>query len=201
MATINWPTSAAFVPREVTWGARVPKSRWAGFFTADEQSISHLADRIALTLDLRPCNPAEGAEREALFTELVSAGHFVRLGHPLRPEPLGTLRGTPTVAATAAAGVRTVQVQGLAGDTLKGGDILSVGNQLLPVAYAGSVANGAGLLVVPLQLPLRVAVAAAAAVAWQAPTGLFQLVPPQLDFSYGRGQWQRGISLAFRERF
>jgi hypothetical protein len=199
MATVDWPTSPAFRAREITLGVDVPKSAWSGFFTANSQSISHLADRLTLSLELPPCTPQEAGEREAGFLDLVSQGHQVRLWHMARPEPQGTLRGAPTVAAAASAGARQVLVQSVPGATLLAGDLLGVGNQLLPVGPAGAVANGVGLLTVPLSLPLRVSLASGAAVIWQAPRGLFQLVQSSVALTYGRAAWQRAVSLAFRE--
>lgn len=199
MATIDWPALPCFRPRSVDWWVQSPKARFQAFYTGQEQSLSHLADRLRCTIELPPCSPAEGALREAWVQDLVSAGHTVRLGHLVRPEPLGSLRGLPTVAAPAAAGARTVQVQTTPGATLLGGDVLGVAQQLLLVAFAGAVANGTGLAVVPLQRPLLNPLVAGAAVAWQAPVGLWQLQVQQLAMGYGRAAWQRALAIPLRE--
>lgn len=199
MATVDWPTTPAFRPREVTLGVDVPKSAWSGFFTANSQSISHLADRLTLSIELPPCTPQEAGDREAGFLDLVSNGHQVRLWHMAREEPQGSMRGAPTVFAAAIAGARQIQIQSVPGVTLSAGDVLGVGNQLLPVGPGGSVANGVGVLTVPLSLPLRQGLASGAAVIWQAPRGIFQLVQSSVAVTYGRAAWQRGVSLTFRE--
>jgi hypothetical protein len=85
--------------------------------------------------------------------------------------------------------------------TLQAHDFLACNNQLLPVAYAGAVANDAGAATVPLSRPLQRPLTAGQAVVWQQPTGLFQLVSSELDFSHGRGRWQRALVLPFREVF
>lgn len=199
MATLDWPLGRAFEPRRFVFGARTPKSAFSGFFTGQTQSISHLGDRLRATVTLAKCEPVEAARREAFFMELASAGHWVRLGHLQRPEPIGTLRGAPTVAAPAAAGSRSITVQGVVGANLAGGDPLGVPGQLLLTGHAGVFANGAGQLVVPLVLPLRVSVAAGAAVTWQAPTTTFQLATAGLEFAYGRQAWQDEVELSFVE--
>lgn len=199
MATLDWPLGRAFEPRRFVFGARTPKSAFTGFFTGQTQSISHLADRLRATVTLAKCEPVEAARREAFFMELASAGHWVRLGHLQRPEPLGSLRGAPTVAVGTADGGRAITVQSVAGATLAPGDPLGVPGQLLLTGYAGAVANGGGLLVVPLVLPLRVDVAVGAAVTWQAPTTTFQLAADSLDFAYGRQAWQDELELSFVE--
>lgn len=199
MATVDWPLGHAFEPREFVVGASVPKSAFAGFFTGSSQSVSHLADRLRISITLLPCSPDEGALREAFITELVSAGHWVRLWHMIRSVPRGTLRGSPTISANAAAGARSVEISTTPGATLLGGDMLGAAGQLLPVGYAGAVADGGGNIIVPLQIPLRLPVSIGQAVTWAAPTGTFQLALDQVDVSYARGRWQQPVQLPFRE--
>jgi hypothetical protein len=194
---VNWPSAAAFQPRALSFGASTPKSAFAGFFTGQIQSIGHLSDRLRCTVTLPPCNAADGQAREAFFLALASTGDWVRMHHLHRTEPLGTLRGLPTVATSALAGARTLQVQTTAGATLIGGDMLSTGNQLLMTAYAGATADGAGVIAMPLVLPLALAVSAGASVAWQAPTALFQLASDLAEVGYGRGRWQAVLDLPF----
>lgn len=112
MAIWDWPAAAGFAPREVQVGVRTPKAGWQAAFSGDRTRLSHLGDRLRMTLRLPGCTPAEGAVREAFVTELVSAGHQVRLGRLDRPAPAGTLRGSPVVAVDAPAGARSVQVSG-----------------------------------------------------------------------------------------
>ena len=45
-------------------------------------------------------------------------------------------------SSAASAGARTLVVQGVAGDTLLGGDMLGVNGQLVMTGYTGAVANG-----------------------------------------------------------
>lgn len=201
MATIDWPAGRTWTPASMRWGASTPKSAWAAYFTGQVQSISHLADRLRCVVTLPPCGPADAGAREAFFLEVASAGHWVRLGHPQRPTPLGTLRGSPTVASSAAVGARTLSVQGSVGDTLAGGDVLGAGGQLLQAGYAGAVANGSGVLSVPLVLPLRAALSAGAAVTWSAPTATWQLAADAMDIAYGRRAWQQAVEVPLVEVF
>lgn len=199
MATLDWPLGRAFGPRHFTFGVRPSKSVFSGFFTRNVQSVSHLADRMVATVVLSKCEPVEGARREAFFMEVAEAGHWVRLSHLQRPEPNGTMRGTPTVLSSAAAGVRSITLQTTPGATLLAGDPLGVAQQLLLVGYAGAVANGAGQMTVPLALPTRKTATAGAGVAWAAPTGVFQLLTDAPMFGYGRQAWQDELELQFLE--
>ena len=196
MATIDWPTTAAYKPSALKWGARTPRSGWQAFYTGQRQSVSHLADRMRVIVYLPPLGDmAASAEREAFFAEVSSAGHWLRLWHFHRTAPLGTLRGTPTVQAGALAGARTLYVQGTAGATLLGGDMLGAGGLLLQVGYAGCVADGAGVMAVPLALPLLTALSAAAAVTWFKPTGDFEVVAQDPTADYAVGSVQQGMQI------
>lgn len=205
MATLDWPAAFAFAPRRADGFAislAVPKSGFQAFYTGDTQSVSHAADRLRITLQLPPCSPADAAQREAFINGLLSTGDWVRLYHFLRPEPAGTLRGSLTVQNPAAAGATAVQLLGgNSGGTLLAGDMLGTGTQLLPVAFAGAVANVAGQITVPLQRPLQRALAPGQVVQWLRPTGTFQLASAEVPASYGPGGWQRPVTLPFREVF
>lgn len=201
MATRNWPAGRAFEARRFVFGGRTPKSVFRGFFTGQAQSVGHLGDRLRATVTLAKCEPIEAARREAYFMEVSNTGDWVRLFHMQRPEPNGTMRGTPTAAVAALAGARSLTLQTTAGATLAPGDPIGLPGQLLLTGSDGSVANGSGVMVVPLAFPLRANVALGAAVIWQAPTTTFELVDDSVDFAYGRQAWQDEIELSFLEAY
>lgn len=198
-STLDWPTGAPFSPTRVAWGAAVNKSAWAAAYTGQTQTISHLADRLRVTLDLPPCAEALAGEREAYFMAVAAGGHWVRLWHFGRPAPLGTLRGTPTVAVSAAAGARYLMLQTTAGATLAAADVLGANSQLIQAAYGGATADGTGLMELPLVLPLRRALAATAALTWAQPTGTFQVLSAEPTFEYVPGGIQQGLQVVLAE--
>jgi len=200
MAVLDLPAGDAFGVAAIVFNPTTPKAAWVAPFTGQVQSISHLGDRLRATVRFRPCNAADGARREAFFVQMASTGDWVRLAH-WRGTPAGTLRGTPTVSSAASAGARTLVVQGVAGDTLLGGDMLGVNGQLVMTGYTGAVANGSGVLSVPLAVPLRKAVSSAQAVTWQGPTGTFQLADDQLAYTIGRSGWHAPLELTFVEAY
>jgi hypothetical protein len=199
MATVNWPTARAFAPTALKIGASTPKAAWSAMFTGQTQSISHLADRLMCTISLPPCTREEAGQREAFFMSLASTGDWVSLGMKNRPVPYGTLRGTPTAQASAAAGARTLSVQTTAGATMIGGDALGINGQLLLTAYAGATANGSGVMSLPLVLPLRAAVSSSAALTWNAPVATWQLAADSIDFSYQSYSLQDAMQIVLRE--
>lgn len=99
------------------------------------------------------------------------------LRHPI---PAGTMRGAMTLSAPAAQGATSITITagaGQAGKTLLKGDFLGLGSgltqQVVPVA-ANATANGSGVIVVSLAIPLRAAHSAGASVTWDKPTALFR---------------------------
>lgn len=197
--TLDWPTGPAFRPARMAWSVATSKSAWAATYTGQTQSITHLADRLRVRVDLPPAKGAAAAEREAFFTAAVSRGHWLRVGHWLRPVPAGTLRGTPTVAVATAAGSRTLPVQTTAGATLLAGDLLGANGQLMQCYYGGAVADGAGAMDINLVLPLRRALAAGAALVWSVPTGTFQVMSADPVLEYMPGGIQQGLTLELCE--
>lgn len=200
MAVLDLPAGDAFGVAAIVFSPTTPKAAWIAPFTGQVQSISHLGDRLRATVRFRACDATAGAAREAFFVGMASTGDWVRLAH-WRNVPTGTLRGSPTVASAAAAGARTLQVQGVTGATLVGGDMLGVNGQLVMTGYAGAVANGSGVLAVPLAVPLRKAVASGQAVTWQSPAGTFQLADDQLAYTIGRAGWHAPLELTFVEAY
>lgn len=200
MTTLAWPATSHFNAAQFTFGAMGARSAFAGFFSGETQSVAHLADRLRASVVLRACSPLEAGQREAFFTQLATRGDLLALHHLQRPQPIGTLRGSPTLAAGASQGAISIQVQGIVGATLVGGDMLGLHTgQLVQVGYAGAVANGAGVLTVPLVLPLRAAATGGTAVVWSQPTATFQVASNMAEFGYGRGAWQAAIELTFAE--
>lgn len=196
---VAWPAAAPFVPSRMTWGVLTSKTAWAAPYTGQTQSITHLADRLRVTVDLPPCTLAQAGEREAFFMAAASDGAWLRLHHMLRPQPLGTLRGTPTAGSGNLAGVRTLTVNTTAGATLLAGDVLGYNDQLMQCAYGGAVANGSGVMSVPLVLPLRRSIGSSSALVWSQPTATFQVLDVQPEFAYVPGGVQEGLQVSLVE--
>lgn len=196
MATLDWPTSEAFRPTAVKWGVRTPTSGWQAFYTGQSQKISHLGDRMRCSIYLPPVLRADLAgQREAFLEEVASAGHWLRLWHFARDVPAGTLRGGPVLNSLVQAAARTLLVQAAPGATLVGGDMLGCAGALLKVGAAGAVADGAGLMTVPLVLPCPLTLAAGAAVTWLRPTGNFELLQADRFADYGPARLQGPMQL------
>ncbi len=129
---------------------------------------------------------ADAGEFEALLNWLAGGVNTLELWHFNRPQPMGTMRGTPVLSAAAAQFAGQLQVQTVAGATLMGGDLLGVGGYLVQVLQA-CTADSAGVLNVPLVARLPGAVASGAAVLWDRPTVRLRMPETQVKTSYGGG--------------
>lgn len=113
MATIDWPATRAFSSAQFSLALDTSESGYAGFLTGNRQRRSNLADRLRCITTLPPVTAAaDAAQRTALLLGLRSTGDFVRFGLPHQQLPLGTLRGSPVVAANVLAGARSMSVAG-----------------------------------------------------------------------------------------
>lgn len=122
MAIIDLPTTGAFRGAQFSLGLDVSESTYTGFLTGNRTRRSNLADRLRGTLTLPPCVDAlQAAAREALLMGMRSNGDWLRLAMPHRKFPNGTLRGSPVLSASAAAGARAISISG----ALSGANLLT----------------------------------------------------------------------------
>lgn len=177
----------------------ISASSYTGFFTGNRQRKSHLADRLRATLTLPPCRGSVADERAAFLLALASTGDYLRMPMPQRMRLRGTMAGSPVVTTTTAAGARTLPITTTAGATLLAGDWIGVGGNLLQCAYAGAVADGGGAMSVPLVLPTQRAITAGAAVAYVAPTGVWELDDTGLQLDYSPANVQGGIAIPLQQ--
>jgi len=111
-----------------------------------------------------------------------------------RPAPLGTLRGTLSLAASAAAGATSTTVtggSGQAGATVRPGDWFQIGTGLgtsqLVMCTTAATADGSGVVALAFEPPLRTAHAIATAVAWDKPLAYYRQQTDAATWSLGRG--------------
>lgn len=113
MAVIDLPVTPGFEGARFDFGLDVSESGFQGFYTGNRQRQSTLADRLFGVLSLPPTNDVElQAQREALIFGLRSAGDTLRMLTPHRKSSLGTISGTVTAGANAAAGARSLSLVG-----------------------------------------------------------------------------------------
>lgn len=143
--------------------------------------------------------PAVGAQQRqsATFTSPASAAKaIVRFSISQRSSSTGsviwTFDGVQLEQAAAAS-----SYSGAA--TVRAGDFLGVGGNLLQQSYTDATATDAGALTLSLALPVPKAISNGAAVTWAAPTGVWHLDDDGIQFDYSAGAVQGGIAIPFRQ--
>jgi len=145
-------------------------------FAGSEQVTDLLNDYWRMTVSLPDSPHAWGAWREAFIASFRGQVNWVALHHFVRPQPRGTMRGTPTLNGAHAQGAAALAITGgTVGGTLLAGDMLGVGG-LLFMVQSDVALDGSGAGAVPITNRLRVAQSSGAAVTWDRPTALFRLM-------------------------
>lgn len=132
----------------------------------------------------------EAVAIEQFLEALAGFRNQTEVYHRVYPVPFGTLRGALTLDANALDGATSLAVDAgvpQAGKTLLQGDLLGLGagltQQVLRVA-ADCVVDGAGLITVPLNSPLRTDFAAGASVVWDHPKVLVRQMQDNAGIEY-----------------
>lgn len=185
MTAISLPTG--FRPQTCSLRLYTSQRVNAAPFGGSEQAVDLLNDRWLMSLRMAARTQAEAAAYEAWINSLRGQVNTSALWHFVRPVPRGTMRGTPTLSATAAQGASSIAITGgTASSTLLAGDMLGCGGLLLQVA-ADVTLNGSGAGTVSLVNRLRSALSSGASVTWNAPTAPFRLLS-QSAITYLPGQ-------------
>lgn len=176
MAVITWP--AEIRPRSCSIGYRGVKARHRSPFNGTPQTSSFNAERLVLSVGLpialrRGDNTALAGIIESLLNRLTINDDWVTAWHFAREAPVGTMRGSPTLSATASRGNNTLAITGgTASGTLKRGDMLGAGGWLFQVA-ADITLNGSGAGTVSIVNRVRATIASGTALVWDKPTANF----------------------------
>lgn len=165
MSIIIFP---AQYPRESRLVLQTNQRSHSSPFNGSEQVVDQLNDRWTASVTFPPAKLKKAGPLEAFLASMRGQTNTVGIWHFARPLPLGTLRGAPTLASPALQGAGVVVVQSSSGATLLAGDLIGISGLLL-MAQTDAVANGAGVMTVPIVNRLRLALSSGAAVAWQRP--------------------------------
>lgn len=194
MATFDLPSSLK--PTTMEWGSIKAGVQFRSPFNGNVESVEFPGERWRASLTFNLGTPALAGQAEAFFARLAGGSERVRLRHFLRPVPVGTMRGLPTLNAAAARGDLQLLINTTG--TLRAGDFFKVGTQLFQCfADCTPVAN---VLTVPLVQRVRAALSSGAAVTWDRPTALF--ICPAMSFAAGYSPGQVApMAVDFEEVF
>jgi hypothetical protein len=136
----------------------------------------------------------QAATWEALVLQLRGGVNHLTVHDVVRPQPIGTMRGTMTLNGSHSAGAVALSVTagaGQAAKTLLAGDWLQLasglGTSQLVKVMAAATSNGSGVIALTVEPPLRIAFSGGAAVTWDRPVAYYkQLSTPQWAYQPGR---------------
>lgn len=140
---------------------------------------------------------------ESLLDELNGKQNQLALYHIALPAPLGTLRGTNTLASSAVKGATTVTINCSSpnGSTLLKGDLVGFGtgyNQQV-VRVITNATSAAGQMTFSFYPKLRNALSSGTAMIWDKPRALFRQETMSTGANYMPGLAAEGIAVELRE--
>lgn len=174
MTTYTWPNTRVFTAASAEWRLAPNVFSLPSQFSGHTQTVELPGARWMVRITFTPHNDADRALVEAFLAKVRGKANRIALWHPKRPVPLGTMRGSPVLAATEPRGETSLAITTTAGATLKAGDMLKVVDTLVMVTD-DATADGAGAITVSVTPGLRAQVTAGAAVTWDRPTATFIL--------------------------
>lgn len=190
MSTFDWPSSAPFQ------AARFESSYEAHIFAAtsplggDTQVVAIPGDRFRARVTIRATSAIDRADVEGYFARVRPSQslsvHRIAMHFLPRPEPLGTLRGAPQVAGSAAVlATQATIASATNGQTVKRGDMIGFPAQTVMITVDAVVSGGGVTL--DFAPPLRYALANGNAVTWSKPPITWAVVGMPM-WSYIPGQ-------------
>lgn len=198
MSDYTWP--AAWAPARFQMRVESNTRSFASPYTQGMQSIDLMADFWRVQIDMPPnIGALLGGQIEAFFDRLKGSVNRIVLWNLQRPVPLGSMRGAPTLSANALQFANTASVATVPGATLRAGDMVGIGGQLVRL-MVDCVADGSGTMGIEFAPRLRTAQAAGAAVTWSMPTANFIIPTGAAPVDWHPGQFT-APSFELRESF
>lgn len=176
MSDFAWPTTPAFGVESCSVYLQPNTREFTSQYTGSFQAVDLLGERFRMALRLVACFANDAAAREAYFNRLLGV-HRIIAPHLVRPQPLGTQRGTPALSANVLQGASALPMNGgTNGKTFEPGDMLGVGGEWFQVAETATF-NGSGLATVQMVNRVRSpgGLSSASAVTWDRPTTTWRL--------------------------
>jgi hypothetical protein len=189
---------------------RVSKMRWEradqdvlfrGPFGVQAMNVAAPLWKVNVNFDL--LDEKESGPYQSLGMQLSGARNTLELWNLGRPVPLGTMRGSPTLTASANPGATSLSITnaGQAGTTLKAGDYLGVGTsytQQVIMVLTDITLDGSGSATISTSPAIRFTQASGAVVVWYQPKALFRQQTVSNGWDYERTT-ASGLSLDLLE--
>mgnify|MGYP000972689708 CR=1 FL=1 len=165
-------------------------------------------------LSIASPNPGLSQEQAALWKKLLlqlrGGINYLAAYDVVQQAPRGTMRGTLTLTAIAAAGATSISFSGgsgEAGKTILTGDLLQIGTGVgshYCVATSDGTANGSGVITgLSIEPPTRVSFAIGTSIVWDKPVAYYKMTSGSNVWSYvpGTVNLMTGFGTEFLESF
>jgi len=166
-------------PAAMEWRLMKAGAQFRSPFTGSLQAVSFVGEYWAINVSFSGEGRvrANSGELEATLMYLAGGVNQVDIFHWARPQPRGTMRGSPTVQTVASRGDATLVLTVASGATLLAGDLFHAGSQVFMVRTNCTAVSTT--LTVPLVNRVRGTIAQASPVLWDRP--LLTVVAPELS--------------------
>lgn len=186
MATYQYPTEDYARPARLDVQPINNNFAFESQYSGDIQTVGQPGGRLRMTMAYPQQAFSERRKLEAYLMQLNGMEHRSANFDVAHPQPAGTILTSGVTMSAASQYATSVTLNGCgAGTTLLQGDWIGVthsaGQQMLRV-IADATANGSGVMVVTVRMPLRAAVTGGATVTIIRPRALFVLASPTLTF-------------------
>lgn len=196
LAVIAWPDTALMCPFRVEWMLSDPALLNRSQFSGAVQTAHDPFPRWMVTTTFNNEENDLQRERFAFFAKLSGRSKRVTMWQHEKPQPAGTMRGTPTLTNTAPQLAESIDITGVTGETLLPGDMLKIGNQLVTVVDGGTFSANA--LTVTIAPRLRQSVPLGVSVEWDKPTAQFIMTTSGVNVPFDP-MMSAGFSVSFEE--
>lgn len=203
MTTYAFPTLSRSAPPEVIFGLRANTQVFTSPLSGGVQTLELPGARWTQSFTWPQLDEADASDLQAWCMQMRGQANRAALKVYHRPVPRGSIAlAGVTLSASVAQFAAGATLAGCgAGATLQAGDYFAVGTEL-KMAVADATANGAGVMSVTFEPPVRASTgwSAGAAVVTNAPTAVYVLTDPHVKWTTGRGV-RTSIALDFVEVF
>lgn len=188
MTTLSFPSLSRAIPRSMDWALRANTQSFQSPLSGSMQTVELPGARWAASFMLENLDEADAALLQAFLAKLRGrAGRFT-LHNLARPQPRGTLTGTPLVKGASQTGTTLAIDACTVGATLLAGDFFAVNGELKMVV-ADATADGAGEMSLTFEPPLRSSPADNDALTLSSPTATFMLAGDEMKWNTQPGKF------------
>lgn len=186
MTTLTWPLLSRVAPGSLDWSLVPNTVSFPSPLSGSVQTVEFPGARWKASFLMANLTEADSAMLQATLVRLRGRAGRIALHNFARPQPRGTIAGTPLVMGAGQTGA-TLAIDGCtAGTTLLAGDFIGVNGELKMVV-ADATADVSGQMSLSIEPPLRSSPADNDPITTDKPTATFMLANDETKWSTAPG--------------